>query len=161
MSSTPLSSYFSHDFKVYYEDTDSGGIVYYANYLKFAERGRTEALRELNISQADLAKKDGIFFIVKSCNINFIKPARLDDTLIVKTLFKKVQQTSALVVQTILSQGVMLAELEVVIVAVKKSDESLTLSPVRIPLDIAQKLRANRPAPKPLVSHGSVMADKY
>jgi acyl-CoA thioester hydrolase len=137
-----LSNYFSSKFRVYYEDTDSGGVMYYANFLKFAERGRTEALRTIDVSQQDLSEKQGLFFIVKSCYINFIKPAKLDDTILVKTVFKKVQQTSILILQYLYSDGFLLAELEVVVVCVKKKDE-LSFSPAKIPLEISSKLRQN------------------
>ena len=149
-----LSMYFTEEFRVYYEDTDSGGVMYYANFLKFAERGRTEALRHLGISQQDLADKSGLFFIVKSCSINYIKSAKLDDTIVVKTLFKKVQQTSALVVQNLHCNGALLAELEVVVVCVKKKSDT-NFVPARIPLEIAAKLRQNNKAKDPIAIHHS------
>ena len=72
---------FKSSFKVYYEDTDAGGVVYYANYLKFIERARTEAIASLDFSNSKLKKNHGIYIIVKSCNLNFIKPSRLEDKL--------------------------------------------------------------------------------
>ena len=72
---------FKSSFKVYYEDTDAGGVVYYANYLKFIERARTEAISSLDFSNSNLKENHGIFIIVKSCNLNFIKPSRLEDNL--------------------------------------------------------------------------------
>ena len=71
--------------RVYYEDTDSGGIVYYANYLKFAERARTEMMRLLEPRYQQLVEKSEIAFTVRRCEINFLAPARLDDHLEVKT----------------------------------------------------------------------------
>ena len=155
-----LSNYFSHEFRVYYEDTDSGGIMYYANFLKFAERGRTEALRDIGLSQQDLSEKDGLNFIVKSCYINYVKPAKLDDTVVVKTLFKRVQQTSCVVVQSLICNGFLLAELEVVVVCVKKNHED-SLVPAKIPLDIASKIRQNNKSVVPLVAHSSVTMKTY
>ena len=67
--------------RVYYEDTDAGGIVYYANYLKFAERARTELLRIAGITHSDLMAESGVAFAVRHCAADFIKPARLDDPL--------------------------------------------------------------------------------
>lgn len=67
--------------RVYYEDTDAEGIVYYANYLKFAERGRTEMLREAGIEHRDLLAKHGIAFAVRSLSADYVKPALLDDAL--------------------------------------------------------------------------------
>ena len=69
--------------RVYYEDTDAGGIVYYANYLKFAERGRTEMLREAGIRHRDLWECHGVAFAVRNISADYIIPARLDDALTV------------------------------------------------------------------------------
>src|SRR4051794_32891861 len=67
--------------RVYYEDTDAAGIVYYANYLKFAERGRTEMMRELGFAHSEIAKEIGTLFTVRRCSIDYRAPARLDDAL--------------------------------------------------------------------------------
>ena len=72
---------FTFPIRIYYEDTDAGGIVYYANYLKFAERARTEYLRYLGINQQNMLKEQGIGFTVKDCYINYKSPAKLDDNL--------------------------------------------------------------------------------
>jgi acyl-CoA thioester hydrolase len=71
--------------RVYYEDTDAAGIVYYANYLKFAERARSEWLRELGTNDAKALKASGVFFVVRRCEIDYLQPARLDDLLEVET----------------------------------------------------------------------------
>jgi acyl-CoA thioester hydrolase len=71
--------------RVYYEDTDAGGVVYYANYLKFAERARTEMLRHLGIGQERLRAESGLVFVVRRANAEFLLPARLDDGLTVAT----------------------------------------------------------------------------
>lgn len=71
--------------RVYYEDTDAGGVVYHANYLRFAERGRTEMLRGAGIDQIELLEREGLAFIVRRCAVDFLKPARLDDALEVHT----------------------------------------------------------------------------
>jgi len=70
-----------HAQRVYIEDTDAGGIVYYANYLKFAERARTEMLRAAGLSHAEMIEKDGLVLAVRRCEADFLKPARLDDLL--------------------------------------------------------------------------------
>ena len=77
------------DIRVYYEDTDAGGIVYYSNYLKFTERCRTELLRDLGISQSNLNEKFGIKFIVHSLSIKYMNPAFLDDLLTIETNINK------------------------------------------------------------------------
>ena len=89
------------DIRVYYEDTDSGGIVYYANYFKYTERCRTELLRDLEISQAKLIDKYDIKFIVHSVSMEYIKPAYLDDQLIVETTIDKLKKASIEFVQII------------------------------------------------------------
>src|SRR5499426_1774526 len=71
--------------RVYFEDTDAAGIVYYANYLKFAERARTDMLRDLGISHADMMKRDGLVLVVRRCEVDYLKPAKLDDLLTVET----------------------------------------------------------------------------
>ncbi len=80
--------------RVYYEDTDSGGIVYYANYFKFTERCRTELLREYGLSQTALLKKYNIKFIVHSVSMKYINPSYLDDKLIVETNIDNFKKTS-------------------------------------------------------------------
>ncbi len=82
--------------RVYYEDTDAGGVVYYANYLKFAERARTEMLRDLGIDQGELMENEGVAFAVRHCAMDFLAPARLDDVLEVRT---RVLQSSAATVE--------------------------------------------------------------
>ena len=74
---------FSWPARVYWEDTDGGGVVYYANYLKFLERARTEWLRSLGFVQTQLAKDPGIMFVVASLSIDYRRPARLDDALVI------------------------------------------------------------------------------
>ena len=72
---------FSWPVRVYYEDTDSGGVVYYANYLKFFERARTEWLRNFGLNQDKLAQEQGLIFVVRRAQLEFERPARLDDLL--------------------------------------------------------------------------------
>jgi len=72
---------FSWPVRVYYEDTDAGGVVYYANYLKFFERARTEWLRGFGLNQDKLAQEEGIIFVVRRASLDFARPARLDDML--------------------------------------------------------------------------------
>ena len=72
---------FSWPVRVYYEDTDTGGVVYYANYLKFFERARTEWLRSFGLNQDKLAQQEGLIFVVRRATLEFVRPARLDDLL--------------------------------------------------------------------------------
>jgi acyl-CoA thioester hydrolase len=104
--------------RVYFEDTDTGGIVYYANYLKFAERGRTELLRHLGISHAEMIKKQGVMFVIRSCLLNCLAPARLDDVLEVRTYFKKLTYAKLEISQVIIREDQLIATLEVVLACI-------------------------------------------
>ena len=84
---------FTLPIRVYYEDTDAGGVVYYANYLKFLERCRTEWLREIGHDQADLLRDPGIAFVVRSVSLEYLKPARLDDLLSVGLEVEKITKS--------------------------------------------------------------------
>ena len=79
--------------RIYYEDTDAGGVVYYANYLKFLERCRSEWLREIGHDQADLLREPGIAFVVRSVSLEFLKPARLDELLSVSLEVDKISRS--------------------------------------------------------------------
>ena len=76
-----MTKVFSWPVRVYYEDTDAGGVVYYANYLKFFERARTEWLRSVGLNQDKLAQEEGLIFVVRRALLDFVRPARLDDML--------------------------------------------------------------------------------
>ena len=85
---------FFHNVKIYYEDTDSGGVVYYANYLKFLERARTEALFSIGYSNKMIKDKFNSLIIVKSCNIEYKKTSQLEDELKVRSFVKSITKTS-------------------------------------------------------------------
>ena len=128
---------FIYTVKVYYEDTDSGGVVYYANYLKFLERARSEAINLLGFKNKDLIKKNGIFIIVKSCNIDYKKSAVLEDKLVVKSLIKSVSKTSFYMKQNIYRDEKIITEAEIRLVSVNKKGK-----PVKIPEKLSKKLKA-------------------
>jgi len=114
--------------RVYFEDTDAAGIVYYANYLKFAERARTDLLRDLGVSHAEMMKRDGLVLVVRRCEIDYLKPAKLDDLLIVETDAAKLGGASVELRQRVLRDEEVLAELKVLVVCVGKDGR-----PARIP----------------------------
>jgi acyl-CoA thioester hydrolase len=87
--------------RVYYEDTDAGGIVYHATYLRFAERARTEALRDLTIPHADLLQNFKLMFVVRRAEVDYLRPARVDDSLVVETEVLEAGGASATLRQTI------------------------------------------------------------
>jgi acyl-CoA thioester hydrolase len=101
---------FSFPVRVYYEDTDQAGIVYYAGYLRFLERGRTEWLRALGMEQRRLAQEDGLAFAVHSLAIEYLKPARLDDLLTVVTEVQSLGRAQVAFAQRIERQGETLVE---------------------------------------------------
>ncbi len=114
--------------RVYYEDTDTAGIVYYANYLKFAERARTEALRLSGINQSDLFAEHKIGFVVRKCTVDFFKPAKLDDLLTIETKLHDINKVSMSMRQSIKMDKESIVELEVKL-AVVGEDMKLTKMP--------------------------------
>ncbi|MFQ0990760.1 tol-pal system-associated acyl-CoA thioesterase [Gilliamella apicola] len=95
---------FNWNARVYYEDTDAGGVVYHARYLAFYERARTEMLRQLDIKQQKLLQ-EGIAFVVKKMDISYDFPARLDDMLTISTQVEQIRKASIIFKQTILNQN--------------------------------------------------------
>jgi acyl-CoA thioester hydrolase len=91
--------------RVYYEDTDAGGVVYHANYLRFAERARTEFLRAIGVEQRELRERDGLGFVVRRCTVDYRAPARLDDALDVVTTIKAIRGAALDAVQEIRRSG--------------------------------------------------------
>ncbi len=111
---------FKSNFKIYYEDTDSGGLVYYANYLKFLERARTDAITSLDFSNNKLINEYGIYIIVKSCNINFHKPAKLEDYLNIISKILEVKNVSIKMKQNIFVNNNMIVDAEILLASVNK-----------------------------------------
>lgn len=126
--------------RVYYEDTDAAGIVYHSNYLKFAERGRTELLRLVGISQAELVKTHGLAFAVRDCTLDYRAPARLDDLLEVRSRLIELRAATLRAQQVIQRGGENL-----VTVAVRVACVSLSGRPVRMPSVLRERLEAYCP----------------
>ena len=119
---------FFHDVKVYYEDTDAGGVVYYANYLKYLERARTEALSTIGLSNIKIKDNYGALIIVKSCNIEFKKSAKLEDELRIRSFVKSVTKTSFFMNQFITRDDIPIVAAQVRLVFVNQNSK-----PVKIP----------------------------
>ena len=119
---------FFHKLKVYYEDTDSGGIVYYANYLKFLERARTEALVTLGFNNKKIKDDFGSLIIVKSCNIEYKRPAHLEDELNIRSFVKSITKTSFFMNQTVSREEDIIVEAKLHLVFVNNDGK-----PMRIP----------------------------
>jgi acyl-CoA thioester hydrolase len=127
---------FFHKLKVYYEDTDAGGIVYYANYLKFLERARTEALVTLGFNNKKIKEDFGSLIIVKSCNIEYRRPAHLEDELNIRSFVKSVTNTSFFMNQFISRGEDVIAEAKIHLVFVNNKGK-----PMRIPGTLFQNFK--------------------
>ena len=119
---------FYHSVKVYYEDTDAGGVVYYANYLKYLERARTEALAKIGLSNLQIKEKFGALIIVKSCNIEYKKSAHLEDQLSIRSFIKSVTKTSFFMNQFITNDETPIVEAQVHLVFINEKGK-----PVKVP----------------------------
>ena len=132
-----MSKEFLFSFKVYYEDTDAGGVVYYANYLKFLERARSEAIYSIGFSNLDLKKTNDVIIVVKSCNINYIRPAKFEDKLSVNSSIISISKASFKMNQIIIRQEEKITEAEVVLVAINSSGK-----PTKLPEELLKKFNS-------------------
>ena len=127
---------FFHELKVYYEDTDSGGVVYYANYLKFLERARTEALFSIGYSNNKIQEEFKSLIIVKSCNIEYKKSAYLEDELTIRSFVKSITKTSFFMNQIITRNNEVIVEAQIHLVFINKDGK-----PKKIPEQIYSKFK--------------------
>ena len=127
---------FNHKIKVYYEDTDAGGVVYYANYLKFLERARSEALSKVGLSNSKIKKDYGVLIVVKSCNIDFNKSAHLEDKLKINSVVTSFSKTSFTMNQSIFRNKDNIIKSKVHLVFVNEKSK-----PIKIPGKILKSLK--------------------
>ena len=127
---------FFYKLKVYYEVTDAGGVVYYANYLKFLERARTEALFSIGFSNKKILDKFNSLIIVKSCNIEYKKSAHLEEELSIRSFVKSITKTSFFMNQIISKDNDTIVEAQIHLVFINKEGK-----PVKIPDEIYSKFR--------------------
>lgn len=139
------SPIYRHGLRVYWEDTDAGGIVFYANTLKFFERARTEWLRHLGFSQEALRHDPGVVFVVTETAVQYRSPARLDDWLTVTVEIRRAGAASLEIDQTATVGERRIAEGRIRVGCV----DAATLRPCRLPLGVLQALRAWMPPPPP------------
>ena len=118
--------------KVYYEDTDSGGVVYYANYLKFIERARTNLIQELGFSLKLLSEKYDCHFVVKNINCNYIQSAKLEDELSIQTKFIDIKKASFELEQNIYKENNVIFKSKVLMVNINS-----TGTPIKIPYSLS------------------------
>ena len=119
--------------RVYFEDTDAAGVVYYANYLKLAERARTEALRDLGVPHAELLANHGLMFMVRRAKLDYLHPARLDDLLVVATRPQAIGAASVELRQTFHRAGdaARLVVADILLACVRRSDTRAARMPAR------------------------------
>lgn len=129
---------FSHPVRVYWEDTDAGGVVYHAQYVAFLERARTEWLRALGKGQELLRREHDLVFAVRAMQIDFRLPARLDDALDVTVVLRQCRSASLVVAQEVRRDGVLLLDAEVRVAALSAGD----FRPRAIPQPLLDELRA-------------------
>jgi acyl-CoA thioester hydrolase len=122
--------------RVYYEDTDAGGVVFYANYLKFFERARTEMLRSHGFEQDQLIARDNVIFVVRSLNIDYLKPARFNEQISVTAKIIENKKTSLIFEQTITRQNDVLCSGNVRIACL----DAQSMRPKPIPIAILEQL---------------------
>jgi len=118
--------------RVYYEDTDAGGIVYHANYLNFAERARTEFLRDIGFENSMLRDNEGIIFVARHLDIDYLKTAKLDDYLQMQTTISKLKNSSFIMHQCTFRGDELIADMHIVMVCVSAD----SYRPVRLPKNI-------------------------
>ena len=132
--------------RVYYEDTDAAGIVYYANYLKFAERARTEMIRSLGFEHRQMMTGAGLNFAVRSCEAEYLQPARLDDELTVATRIESVGGASLRLTQRVVKTVDSSAQAQVATLRIRLACLDKSQRPVRIPAEIRDALATFLPA---------------
>lgn len=128
----------SIDIRVYYEDTDAGGIVYHAQYLNFAERGRTEFLRNIGFQCSDVHNDLGLIFVVRKIEIDYLKTAHLDDLLQLETTIFEIKNSSFIMHQRAVRDGEVIADMKVIIVSVDTKE----YKPVRLPKNIKEAFQS-------------------
>ena len=127
---------FTYKTKVYYEDTDAGSVVYYANYLNFLERARTEAITSIGLSNKKIKKNFDAFIIVKACNIQYKLSAYLEDELLITSFIKSITKTSFTMLQRINRKNDLISEAEVHLVFVNNLGK-----PTRIPEQLIESFK--------------------
>ena len=120
-----------YEVRVYFEDTDAGGIVYHANYLRFAERARTEAMRDAGAPHAELAAQHGLMFVVRRIKIDYLRPARLDDLVVVETETLDLRGATAKLRQSFSVDGNPVAEADVDLACIRVADGRASRIPPR------------------------------
>ena len=130
-----MSNEFIHEVKVYYEDTDSGGVVYYSNYLKFLERARTEMINSIGLSNKKLLEEHKTLIIVKSCNVEYLSPSKLEDRLQIYSSIESLNKASFVMSQDIKKDDDLIVKAKIKLVTVNNEGR-----PIKIPSVLKNKL---------------------
>ena len=130
-----MSNEFIHEVKVYYEDTDSGGVVYYSNYLKFLERARTEMINSIGLSNKKLLEEHKTLIIVKSCNVEYLSPSKLEDRLQIYSSIESINKASFVMIQDIKKDDDLIVKAKIKLVTV-----NIEGRPIKIPSVLENKL---------------------
>ena len=133
-----MSNEFIHEVKVYYEDTDSGGVVYYSNYLKFLERARTEMINSIGLSNKKLLEEHKTLIIVKSCNVEYLSPSKLEDRLQIYSSIESLNKASFVMSQDIKKDDDLIVKAKIKLVTVNNEGK-----PIKIPSVLENKLAIN------------------
>ncbi|WP_439123076.1 tol-pal system-associated acyl-CoA thioesterase [Marivita sp.] len=121
--------------RVYYEDTDMGGIVYYANYLRYIERARSDWVRSLGVDQNAMREEDGVVFVVRRVEADYLKSAKFDDELLVRTVVKAVTGVRLIMSQEVVRGDDLLFQAEVTVVCIGEGG-----APARLPANIRRQI---------------------
>ena len=133
-----MTKEFKYEIKIYYEDTDAGGVVYYSNYLNFLERARTEMIETVGLSNKKLLEENKTLIIVKSCNIEYESPAKLEDKITVYSSIESFSKASFVVIQNIMKDDTLIVKAKLKLVTVNQEGK-----PIKIPSILEKKLSIN------------------
>ena len=133
-----MSNEFIHKVKVYYEDTDAGGVVYYSNYLKFLERARTEMINTIGLSNKKLLEEHKTLIIVKSCNVEYLSPSKLEDTLQIHSSIESFNKASFVIIQNIKKDDNLILKAKLKLVTVNQEGK-----PIKVPSTLEKQLLTN------------------
>ena len=133
-----MTKEFKHEIKIYYEDTDVGGVVYYSNYLNFLERARTEMIETVGLSNKKLLEENKTLIIVKSCNIEYVSPAKLEDKITIYSSIESFSKASFVIIQNIIKDDTLIVKAKLKLVTVNQEGK-----PIKIPSILEKKLSIN------------------
>ena len=133
-----MSKEFKHEIKIYYEDTDAGGVVYYSNYLKFLERARTEMINTIGLSNKKLLEEHKTLIIVKSCNVEYLSPSKLEDTLQIHSSIESFNKASFVIIQNIKKDDNLILKAKLKLVTVNQEGK-----PIKVPSALEKQLLTN------------------